>query len=1040
MQMDILEGLNPQQHRAVTAPGGAVLVLAGPGSGKTRVLAHRIAYLVQHKNVAPWRIMAVTFTNKAAREMRGRVEQLLGGQLDGLTIGTFHATCARILRREADHLPITAGYVIYDTKDQESVVKQALKALNIDEKRYPPRKMLNIIGRAKNELITPELFQAGTYLEEIAHRVYESYQKLLQENNALDFGDLLMQVVLLFDVQPAVLRKYQGRYRHILVDEFQDTNTVQYELVKRLAAGYGNLFCVGDEDQCLPTGTLIETANGPLPVEQVAESQSVRAAAGGGRSIISSVTRTANRPHAGKLVEIKTSRGHTLRLTPNHILFARLGASPDTHERAAHLMNDLHISSQFPHQHPKAKLSRRLVHLCFFGNSRRSRKYPWSSHRISFYHSDKAVQQKVEAVGFTVRPGRQDTWGVETYRVHYADAQAFAEKLATAAQADGIVLGACLSQDNSCSQRYDLHPASHIHPSMIVPVLTEEGQIVGDVVTEVNRPDYHGVVYDLDIQNVHNYVAGGIVVHNSIYLFRGADWRNVRRFREDYAECETILLEQNYRSTQIVLDAAQAVIKRNPYRTPKELFTQRQGGAPITVHEAYDEDEEAEFAVETIRRLTGRGEASPGDFAIMYRTNAQSRRIEEAFVRAGMSYRLVGATRFYARREVKDVIAYLRLVHNPADSVGFLRIINVPPRGIGAKTIAALQNWAARENISLAAALERVAAGEQHPFASRAAKVLTRFANLLAGWTLRRETVLVADLMDLILEQSGYQKHLRDGTPEGQDRWDNVRELRKVAGNHSDLTGFLEQVSLVSDVDNLAQEGSAPTLLTLHAAKGLEFSRVFIVGVEEKMLPHSRSLDDPEQMAEERRLFYVGLTRAKDQLYLLHCFRRSSWGDVDYARPSRFINDIPSSLIAGRGQETKSADWSWSSAGAGNPLPTPTPKIARPPSIPPARRGEALLSPRVRGDGQRPERGHSRPLQRTQFMMTAWQTEPESRAQPAAPPVPSYQTGQRVRHVAFGEGVVIEAQPADGDEIITVAFEKLGLKRLMGSMAKLDVL
>ncbi len=440
-----------------------------------------------------------------------------------------------------------------------------------------------------------------------------------------------------------------------------------------------------------------------------------------------------------------------------------------------------------------------------------------------------------------------------------------------------------------------------------------------------------------------------------------------------------------------MLDAAQAVIQRNQNRTHKALFTDRQGGTKITLHEAYDEDEEADFIVRTIHR----GPAAPGDYAIMYRTNAQSRRLEEAFLRAGMPYRLVGATRFYARREVKDLIAYLRLVHNPADSVSFMRIINTPPRGIGAKTLSTLQEWAGREGISMSAALKQVAAGDSHPFSARAATALNRFANLLDGWTAVRETAPVTDLMDLILKESGYGDHLRDGSREGQDRWDNIVELHNVAADYPEttLTEFLEQVSLVSDVDNLTEETSAPTLLTLHAAKGLEFPIVFIVGVEDGVLPHKRSWDEPEQMAEERRLFYVGITRAKDSLYLIHCFRRSVWGDVEYAQPSRFLNDIPDSLLSGKAiqsrKETAAADTSWSRADS---LPTP-----------------------------------------------AWQAAEEERPAPA-PAGPSFKTGQRVKHAVFGPGMVIESQPADGDKIITVAFEGAGLKRLLGSMAKLEIL
>jgi DNA helicase-2/ATP-dependent DNA helicase PcrA len=489
----------------------------------------------------------------------------------------------------------------------------------------------------------------------------------------------------------------------------------------------------------------------------------------------------------------------------------------------------------------------------------------------------------------------------------------------------------------------------------------------------------------------------------SIYRFRGADWRNVRRFHEDYPESETILLEQNYRSTQIILDAAQAVIRPNPHRTHKALFTERRAGARLTVHEAYNEDEEAEFAVNTILRMIGASgrpqRAKPGDFAIMYRTNAQSRRIEEAFVRAGMSYRLVGATRFYARREVRDVIAYLRAVHNPDDSVSLLRIISVPPRGIGAKTVAALRDWAEQAGESLGAAMAGMAEGSTSgpalpppPLAGRASRGVSRFADLLARWVARSETTPVADLMDLVLEESGCRDRLRDGSPEGEERWDNVLELRNVASEYPEttLSEFLEQVALVSEVDNLTEELTAPTLLTLHAAKGLEFPVVFIVGLEDGILPHRRSWDDPEQMAEERRLLYVGVTRAMDRVYLLHCFRRSAWGDAELGRPSRFLDDLPPALIAGAGEHL-----------------------------------DRRVGRRARRDRLLP--GLARPAQ-------------AERRAVLAPAGPSFETGQRVQHSVFGEGVVIESEPADGDEIITVAFEELGLKRLLASVAKLEAI
>ena len=641
--MDILTGLNPQQRQAVTAPAGPTLVLAGPGSGKTRVLTHRIAYLVGQLGVPPSKIMAVTFTNKAAHEMKHRVEGLLeaSGGLRGLTLGTFHAICARILRREAAHLPVTADFVIFDDSDQQALVKQIVKELNLNDKQYSPAKLLNKISAAKNELIGPDEYSASTYLAEVTQRVYARYQQALALNNALDFDDLLMGVVLLFDRQPDVLQKWQRYFDYLLVDEFQDTNTAQYALLRQLAQPHRNLYAVGDADQ-------------------------------------------------------------------------------------------------------------------------------------------------------------------------------------------------------------------------------------------------------------------------SIYRWRGADYRNVRKFQEDYPDAQLILLEQNYRSTQVILDAAMAVIDRHPARTRKQLFTERAGGAQIMAYEAYNEEEEALFVVEQIARLTAEGQCQPGDCAIMYRTNAQSRAVEEAFLRAGLPYRLVGAQRFYGRKEVKDVLAYLRLIHNPADSVSLLRTLNTPPRGVGAKTLEQLQALAGRESLAPADILRDL--GEHGPqskyaplFAGKAGAALAQFGQMLTHWHLARSELSVVQLLDTVLDRVGYKEYVDDGSDEGEERWANVMELRGVAQEYAeaDLTTFLEEVALVSDQDTIADEGQAPTLLTLHAAKGLEFPVVFILGLDEGVLPHQRSFDDPEAMHEERRLMYVGLTRAKDRLYLLRAFRRSLYGDSSLSEPSRFLEDIPAALLAG---------------------------------------------------------------------------------------------------------------------------------------------
>lgn len=704
--IDLLADLNPQQRAAVTASDGPVLVLAGPGSGKTRVLTHRVAWLVLERAVPPHRIMAVTFTNKAAREMRRRLEDLLGhGRTGVLTLGTFHALCARILRREGPAIGIPRDYVIFDADDQRAIVRRVLRDLNIDDKQYRPAAVHAAISRAKNEMIPPEAYRPDSYFGEIVRRVYEQYQQRLRAGNGLDFDDLLMETVRLFREHPEVLARYQERYHHILVDEFQDTNMAQYILLRQLAARHRNLFVVADEDQ-------------------------------------------------------------------------------------------------------------------------------------------------------------------------------------------------------------------------------------------------------------------------SIYRWRGADYRNIVRLREDYPDLATYLLEQNYRSTQTILDVAHAVIRHNPGRTEKRLFTHRGRGMKVIVHEAYDPEDEAQFVVDTIAELVLRGEARPGDCAVMYRTNAQSRALEDAFIRAGLPYRLVGATRFYARREIKDLIAFLRVVHNLADSASLSRIIGVPPRGIGKRTMVALEEAARARGAPLWWAVEAAATGsEEVPIAGRARAAVAAFHQMVQGWIEARESLTVLQLMDRVIAETGYEAYLRDGTEEGEDRWNNVQELRSVAAEYADLPlgDFLADVALVSDVDNLPEEVDAPTLLTLHSAKGLEFPVVFITGLEDGLLPHSRSWEDPESLAEERRLLYVGITRAKDRLYLTYAFRRARYGAYEPNVPSRFLEEIPAHLLEG-----------------------------------------VRVRTRPEAEGIPPE------------------------VVPVAA-APRFAAGDRVVHRVFGEGVVLESRPDGDDEQVTVEFEGVGLKRVMGS-------
>ncbi len=715
--MNYLATLNPQQQEAVTTPPGAVLVLAGPGSGKTRVLTYRVAYLIGALGVRPFHILAVTFTNKAAREMESRIGALLGDQARGLTIGTFHSVCARILRREADHLPFQANFAIADTDDQKRLIKQVLKELNYDPKQYTPARLQATISRLKNEGLFPEDFTPTTYGETITQQVFAEYQKRLLASNLLDFDDLLLWTRYLLNTVPAARERYARRFQHLLVDEFQDTNMVQYDLVRLLSSHHRNLFVVGDADQ-------------------------------------------------------------------------------------------------------------------------------------------------------------------------------------------------------------------------------------------------------------------------SIYGWRGADYRNVQRFERDFPGARVILLEQNYRSTQRILDVAMAVIAPLQGKHRKRLFTERGKGEKIVVRRTYDDREEARYVVETIASLVARGQARPRDFAIMYRTNAQSRVLEEAFLRAGLPYRIVGAQRFYGRREVKDVVAYLRLAHNPADEPSLMRVINVPPRGIGTKTIAALRTVAHRASLPPGNLLLHMAAAPedyQTVFGARALKALLAFARPLAQWYELALTAPPADLMAVILNDVGYKDYLLDGSEEAESRWENVKELHGLAQRYAEegLSAFLEEVALVSDQDTLSDDADAPVLLTLHAAKGLEFPQVFIVGLVEGLLPHSRSWEDSDAMAEERRLFYVGITRAKDALYLTYPEMRVVYGYAEPGEPSRFLEEIPPELV----------------------------------------------------EGDHPRTAYGSP----QTVAARWE--------PAAPAAesPRFAAGMKVRHPRWGEGLVIGSRIKDGAELVDVVFDSVGLKRVDAVLARLEV-
>jgi len=726
--MDMLSGLNPAQREAVEAVEGPVLILAGPGSGKTRVIAHRIAYLIKVMGISPRRIMAVTFTNKAAREMKERVYGLLGSRVEELTLGTFHRICAHILRAEAAHIGLEPRFVIYDEEDQLNLVKRSLEELGLEPKLYPPKALKSAISAAKARLLAPEEYIPGHYFEEVAKRVYQRYEELLAQSNALDFDDLLMKAVLLFRDRPKVLAKYQSRYLHLLIDEFQDTNLAQYLLAKQMAGEHRNICVVGDPDQ-------------------------------------------------------------------------------------------------------------------------------------------------------------------------------------------------------------------------------------------------------------------------SIYSWRFADLRHILDFEKDYPDAKIVFLEQNYRSTKTILDVANYVIYANRQRKEKKLWTENEVGTPIAIAQTYSEQEEAQFVVGEVEKLTSDEEFKAMDCAVMYRTNAQSRALEEAFIRFGMPYKLVGGTRFYERREIKDIISYLRLIHNPDDSVSLSRIINTPGRGIGNKTVAELMAWAKQLEVSLYSALKLIAEGkEDNPFTPRRAQALVSFLTLLDELMERGNELNIVALIDLVLQRTGYKDYILQSD---EERWENILELRTVADEYQDLeakdslASFLEGVTLVSDIDGLDEKADAVTLITLHQAKGLEFPVVFIVGLEEGLLPHFKSLPDPEQLEEERRLCYVGITRAKERAYLVHALRRSLMGVSGRSIPSRFLNDIPPHLVTS------------TSAGLGEQALVTAPPIPR-------------ADTRLRFGPSRAE------------------------GRPPFPRLSMIKAGERVRHATFGEGLVVGCVATKDDYEVTIAFDGGEVKRFLLSFAPLE--
>lgn len=981
-------------------PGGPLLILAGAGSGKTRVLTHRIAYLIRERGVAPSRILAVTFTNKAAREMRERVDALLGGPVARpIWIGTFHAVCSRILRADGEHIGVPRTFTIYDEDDQRRVIRDCLADLRLDERRYPPAVIHAMIGKAKDEALDVARYaaRASTFMEEAAVRVWRAYEAELRARGALDFDDLLCETLRLFDEHPDVMRRYQERFEHVLVDEYQDTNHAQYLLVRYLAGLHRNVTVVGDDDQCLLPGTMVAGPQEARPIETLNEGATVTAACGRGSLTEAAGAAPLRRDYQGPVVTIHTHMGYALTATPNHLIFARLEPRPDLHY--VYLMHRRGVGYRIGRTRgvrsraPGAAdngLSLRLNgevadRLWVLAATSDGSGAVYLEQRFAFSYGIPATVSRVRGRRMNLDRARVDRIfrEIETEsRAHrlLADLGMFPEY--PHQRAGAVIRGQTVRHLVHFTMFGDaVMPVGHLHPGMRIAVL-HRGLVVEDDVVRREVSHYAGPVYDLDVPDLRNYIANGIVVHNSIYRWRGADVRNILEFERDYPDATVVTLAQNYRSTKTILAAASAVIQHNPHRHAKDLWTSNDDGVPVTVYEALDGSDEARYVVEQIRAQAADG-LRLRDIAVLYRTNAQSRLLEEECLKAGVPYQVVGGVRFYERKEVKDLLAYLRLAIAPGDDVSLRRALATPRRGIGDVTLGRLAAYAAAAGCTMLDAMRRPEALGDLPRA--AARALEEFAAVIARLADDAGRLPASQVIARAIATTGYQAMLEaEATDEAQERLENLRELVTVAREVEEAAGephlaaFLQHLALVADIDTYRDDVDRVTLMTLHSAKGLEFPAVIVTGLEEGLCPHVRALDEEGGLDEERRLCYVGFTRAKQRLILAHARSRSVFGSPHLGVPSRFLEEIPERLVT--------------AVAARNPREVVAPA------------GQARS--RAGGDG-------------------------------TARPVQQFEVGARVRHLKFGEGRVLEVEGEGAAAIVTVQFAG-AVKRLALSYAPLE--
>ena len=1077
---EIIAPLNDAQRQAVTTEARNTLILAGAGSGKTRVLVHRIAWLIEATQVSPWSILAVTFTNKAAREMKGRIESLLNMPTGNLWVGTFHGLAHRLLRSHWQEAGLPQNFQILDSEDQLRLIRRLIKEMNLDEERWPPKQATWFINEQKDKGLRAGQIDPGHdhWLTQMVN-IYMAYEAACERGGLVDFAELLLRAHEMWLKNPELLTHYRNRFSHLLVDEFQDTNTIQYAWLRLLCGEAGSIFIVGDDDQCLVAGTKITMADGSQKkIEQIQPGDQVLSGFGRGNFDLATVEQTYKRRFQGELVTLHTSSGKTITSTGEHTHFAgyvqehapqkyflylmykrdlgyRIGTtkvhmnaekhsklgymlrsvqehadalwiirthdsenearadetitslqyqiptlpftprkggstnglvhdahyiqkvfhSIDSATGALRLLSDAQLQPEHPHHLPQSRNANRtniVVTLC--GDRRGSR----PMHRISVVGNDSCRKERLQAAGFSIRPAKANSksWHLETCN------KSFGLILDTAHQIKQLLDGQIILNAHILPRSLPFIQASAIREGM--SIITGTGEY--ETVEKIERFNARKTIYDLNIRDTHNFIANGIVTHNSVYGWRGAQVENIRNFTRDFGEVETIRLEQNYRSSGNILQAANAVIENNPGRLGKELWTEDSEGEPIQLYAAFNDLDEARFIAEQIQQWVDRG-GRRDENAILYRSNAQSRVLEEALLSANIPYRIYGGLRFFERAEIKDALAYLRLIAHHHDDAAFERVVNTPTRGIGDRTVEVVRDHARAAGISMWQAATEQSDGEQ--LAARARNALRGFLQLIEQMSHDAQDKVLKEQVTIALENSTLIDYYKKQKGEkAQAKVENLEELVTAAGQFSPedeslnlLDEFLAQAALEAGDTQAEEWEDCVQMMTLHSAKGLEFPQVFLSGMEEGLFPHSMSAGDPDRLEEERRLCYVGITRARERLTLTHAESRRLYGKEHYPRVSRFIKEIPTELL----QEV-----------------------------------------RIRATISRPVSSQS-----------ATYTQ-RSRSRITEDSGTGLHPGQQVRHAKFGEGTVLMLEGSGPQARIQIHFPEAGTKWLVAAYAKLE--